>query len=288
LNKLASFAYGLWGPRAEARAARDPEIQKRLYRAHLPLRAGAFLAASWLVALLAGLWSALFVLLVLLALHASPILLVALPLLAGALLGAWTLTLGQVWLANRAREVAKDVDDNLPAGLSYMLALANAGMPPAAIWGSLANAKAFGALAFEAERIRRDLSLFSLDVLTALRHAQERTPSKRFHEFLQGAISSFQSGVELETYLKTKGEQYQHEAQDAQLRAIDTMGVMAEAFLVVVVAAPLFLMILLTVMAVNQGAGVLPLGFALALVFMPLAQITVGALMQGANPRGSA
>lgn len=286
MNGFVGFAYRLLGKRAEAQAAKDGDLQKRLFKAHLPLRAGAFLAALWLASACVGVWGALMVAVVMLALHASPLLVAAVPLFAGAILGGWTLALGPLWLANRAKELEKDIDESLAAGLNYMLALANAGMPPAAIWGSLARATAFGALATEAERIRRDLTLFSADILTALRNAQERTPSKRFHEFLQGAISSFQSGVELEAYLKTKGAQYQHEALDAQLRAIDTMGVMAEAFLVVVVAAPLFLIILLTVMAISQGEQVIFYGFVLSLLFIPLAQVMVGTMIQGLNPKG--
>ena len=99
-------------------------------------------------------------------------------------------------------------------------------------------------------------------------------------------MSSFQSGVELEAYLKNKGQQYQHSAMEEQARAIDTMGVMAEAFLVVVVAAPLFLMILLTVMSISQGHSVNLYGFALSLIFIPLTQLIVVALIQSSTPKG--
>jgi flagellar protein FlaJ len=283
VNGFALAAYRALGPQARKRA--DPKLQKLLQQAHLGMRADAFLATLWLASACAGAGVALLTLLLAIALHAPLALVVLSPLVLGPLAAGWGVALGPAWLQNRAKEVAQEIDEALPSGLNHMLALANAGMPPAQIWGSLARAEAFGALAREAARIHRDLALFSHDILTALRAAQERTPSKRFHEFLQGAISSFQSGVDLEDYLKTRGLQYQHAAQQEQAATIDAMGVMAEAFLVVVVAAPLFLMILLSVMAVSQGKGIVAYGLALSLIFLPLAQLVVGALIQGMNPK---
>lgn len=283
MNAFMAICYRFLGPLAERKV--EPALQARLQRAHMTLRASAFLAALWVASALVGLWGALMALVVMLALHAHPLFLVLVPLLAATLLTGWAYVLGPMWLQNRASELEKQIDEALPAALNYMLALANAGLPPAQIWGSLARAKAFGPLAFEAERIQRDLVLFSHDILTALRNAQERTPSKRLHEFLQGAISSFQSGVELEDYLKSKGQQYHHQSLQEQAQAIDTMGVMAEAFLVVVVAAPLFLMILLSVMAISQGRQVIAYGLALSLLFLPLAQVIVGTMIQSMNPK---
>lgn len=286
MNVLARLCYGALGPWGERAAARRPKLQQSLLKAHVPMRASAYLATVWACAALAALMGLLFGLVVGSALQAAPWLLRALlPVGLAGILGGFALVAGDLWLANQAKELAKRIDENLPHGLNYMLALANAGLPPAAIWESLARARIFGPLAFEAERISRDLTLFGHDLLKALRLAQERTPSKLFHEFLQGAISAFQSGVELESYLMTKGAQFQHQAVEQQLEMMDTMGVMAEAFLVVVVAAPLFAIILLTVMAVNQGASVIAWGFVLVLVFIPLAQVILGALIRSMNPQ---
>jgi flagellar protein FlaJ len=72
---------------------------------------------------------------------------------------------------------------------------------------------------------------------------------------------------------------------EQQHKVLDTMGVMAEAFLVVVVAAPLFLIILLTVMSIDQGEAVIGYGFLLTLVFIPMGQLLIGTVIRGMNPR---
>lgn len=286
MNAYETFAYRWLHVLSEKQAAASPDVQKRLSRAHIPMRAGAWLATLYLNSLLAGLGGLL--LGILLTRNASGIfapLKVMVPLVFGAFLGIIVFSLGPLLLQNTANNRAKEMDENLPHAMNYMLALANAGLPPKEIWGSLAKAEIFGPIAYEADRITRDLDLFGYDILKALRLAQERTPSKLFHEFLQGAISAFQSGVELESYLKTKGEQYTRKSEEEQLKALDTMGVMAEAFLVTVVAAPLFLIILLTVMAINQGRDVIFYGFVLVLVFIPMAQTIIGALIRSMTPK---
>lgn len=283
MNGYAKFAYGLLGPFAEKRVKSHPDLQKKLFRAHLTVRAGAYLAQLYLTAALAAAFALLLPALLLLALHVAPLYVIAIPLLASAWVGVSVFVLSPALLDNQGKEKAKEIDESLPPGLNYMLALANAGLPPVELWGSLARAKVFGALSFEAERIHRDLAIFSHDILFALRNAQDRTASAAFQEFLQGAISAFQSGVDLESYLKTKGAQYQHEAIEEQKKVLDTMGVMAEAFLVVVVAAPLFIIILLTVMSINQGGKVIFFGFLITFVFIPMSQLLIGAMIRGMN-----
>lgn len=287
MNRFVGFSYMAFGRWTERTSEKERKaLQRRLLQADWTMRAGAFTAALWMGSLLMFLWGAIMGFLLALVLPAKPPgAFVMLPLLVGLFLGGMAYTLAPLLLRNAGIERSKDIDANLPHGLGYMLALANAGLPPREVWASLGRAEVFGALAVEAQRIVRDLDVFGYDLLSALRSAQERTPSKRFQEFLQGAISAFQSGVELESYLRHKGEQYQREEIEDQLKTIETMGLMAEAFLVVVVAAPLFLIILLTVMSINRGRTVLFLGYAMALVFIPVTQLIIGTLVRSMNPR---
>ena len=283
MNGYVSFSHRLLGRWSASRA--DAKLQRTLFRAHVELRADAYLAAVWMSVGLAGL-AGLVLGALLSAVAPFPLpLRLLLPVALTGVLAGWAAAIAPVLLQNQANELGKVIDENLPHGLNYLLSLASAGLTPRDMWGSLAKAEVFGPLAYEAGRIRRDLDVFGHDLLTALRAAQERTASKRFEEFLQGAISAFQSGVDLENYLKTKGAQYQRQSVEEQLKNFDAMGIMAEAFLTTVVAGPLFLIILLTVMTVSEGRGVLAWGYALVLVFIPVAQVIVGALIKGMNPK---
>lgn len=285
MNRFVELSYHALGRVAE-KDHRNAALQRTLLQADWPMRAAAYRAALWSAASLAGLVGlAIGALIVRIGPPAPLALQLAIACVVGASLAGAVVATAPILLRNAAKEREKDIDEALPHALNYMLALANAGLPPREIWASVSRAPVFGAMAEEAARIRRDLDLFGKDLLEAMRDAQERTPSKRFNEFLQGAISAFQSGVELESYLRNKGDQYQREALEKQLQDIDTMGLLAEAFLVVVVAAPLFLIVLLTVMTINQGEVVITYGFLMSLVFIPLTQIIIGAVVKSLNPR---
>ena len=286
MNGFVLFGYrflGKWSEKGDAKKMK--ELQRTLMGADWPIRAGAYTAALWLAAIIAAGVGALMALPLAFLPQAPLFGRIMLPFVFAMFFGGMTYTLAPLLLRNAGIERGKEIDENLPHALNYMLALANSGMAPRDVWASLARAKVFGALAIEAERIVRDLDVFGQDLLTALRNAQERTPSKRFAEFLVGAVSAFQSGVELESYLRNKGEQYQRAAVEQQLKDIETMALMAEAFLVVVVAAPLFMIILLTVMSINQGRAVLFYGYAMVLVFIPVLQLIIGTLVRSMNPR---
>lgn len=288
MDAFSKLSYRMLGPRLEKDTKTNRALQARLNKAHVPVRAAAYQAATLTAGAAAAVMGLAFGALLMAAVdwpERARLLILLIPLVGAIALGGGIVWLANWWLDLQASSKGTEIDENLPHGLNHMLALANAGLTPAQIWGSLARAQVFGALAFEAERIHRDLTVFGRDILTALRLAQERTPSARFQEFLQGAISAFQSGVELESYLKTKGAQFQREATEEMLEIVDTMGIMAEAFLVVVVAAPLFLIILLTVMAVNKGGDVIGWGFLLSLVVIPIAQMVLGGVIRSMNPR---
>lgn len=285
MNPLVGHAYALFGRLFERDAIAMRVAQMRLYRASYPTRAAAYHSMCLVIALVVGLTVAAALFFVM---HVTPIPLWGRAMLAfamGITTGVGTFFSGLAWLDLEASRRGAELDENLPHGLNYMLALANAGLAPKLIWGSLGRQKVFGPLADEAERIHRDLDVFGHDLIHALRQAQERSPSKRFTEFLQGAISAFRSGVELSGYLKTKSAQYQHEQEQTQQETLDTMALMAEAFLVVVVAAPLFMIIMLTVMSITQGASVIAWGQMLVLGFIPFAQALIGGIIRTMNPK---
>lgn len=273
-----------FGGVARALVKEDGELSRVLFQAALPTRAERYLAdvLFWTcAALLLG--GALF----------APLAFAAPPGPAVAVLAVVVLFLPTVLTFSfllffpylRRSERQREIDANLPHGLNYLLALAAAGLQPRQLFRSLAQQKVYGALAEECQLVSRDLEILGMDVLSALRSAQARTPSEKFKEFLQGAISAFSSGVDLEAYLRSKGEQYTREEIESQRQSLDVIGLMAETFLVVVVAAPLFLLVLLSVMSMSSGDDVIFWGYLIALAYIPISQIGISVVVQSLNPR---
>ncbi len=158
-------------------------------------------------------------------------------------------------LQSRGKKRAKDINARLPYALNYIAAMASAGVIPTEIFRSLGKQKIYGDVAKEAAWIYKDIALHGFDIVTALRRAQERSPSLKFQELLQGAITTITSGGDLKAYFMEKAQRYQWENRQEQKAFIDTMGLMAETYVTVAVAGPLFMIVMMAIIAIISGAG---------------------------------
>lgn len=164
------------------------------------------------------------------------------------LLGSATYAWGMLRPDLEAKARRRDIESSLPYALNFMAALASAGVVPVEVVGALGSQKVYGEMAAEANLIYRDTKLFSKDLVTALQAAARRSPSQQLEEFLQGAVSTITSGGDLKTYFLAKSDQFAQENRREQKAFLESLGVMAESYVVVAAAAPLFLLVILSVM----------------------------------------
>jgi flagellar protein FlaJ len=155
----------------------------------------------------------------------------------------------------RADSLKRAQEDALPFISGYMTILAGAGVPVANMFRSLAQAEVSSAISSEARTIVRDMELFGMDVLSALEAASKRTPSGRFKELLEGLIATVHSGGNMEKYLAQRSRHSMRLQKIALRRFADTLGVLAEFYVVLLVAGPLILVVMLGVMAMLGGGG---------------------------------
>jgi flagellar protein FlaJ len=182
---------------------------------------------------------------------------------------------------NRLKARAKDIDKNLPYAVNYMAAMSAANVSPTVIFRGLSRQEMYGEVRNEAGMIARDIDMFGKDVLKALHRAMVRCPSNKFQEFLQGIITTSTSGGSLKVYFMNKGDQFMKENRVEQLSTMETLGVMAESFVTVVVAAPLFLLIMMSVMAMMGGQGGTSFLYLIVFVMIPVCQFAFIVLLYG-------
>jgi flagellar protein FlaJ len=115
--------------------------------------------------------------------------------------------------------------------------------------------------------------------MKVLQKAIARSPSEKLQDFLQGIITTASSGGSLKQYFMAKSEQFMKENRLQQEKDLQTLGVMAESFVTVVVAAPLFLIIMMSTMAMmgQQGGDTLLVATIFGLI--PVAQFVFGFLI---------
>jgi flagellar protein FlaJ len=131
--------------------------------------------------------------------------------------------------------------------------MSTAGITPAEIFRLLGDSPIYGECAVEARYIAREVDIFGRDLLDAIRIVSLSTPSQRMKEFLQGATASISSGGNLTDYFRTKSVQYALENRQTQKQFLDTLALLAESYITVMVAGVLFLIILQSIMSVMGG-----------------------------------
>jgi len=278
LRRYERLAYRWFGKRSEVAVERNPRLRVTLQKAHIYLRPEAYVAAATLTSLLTVLGTLLPVLLLSILIATGQLevpfrlllLLLPIPPVAGAMMYLLAMVLPDVRAATRAR----DINAKLPYALNYLATMAAAGATPEQIFASLAKQPIYGAVAHEAAWITRDVDLLGMDIVTALGRAVDRSSSEKMQDMLQGAITALTSGGDLKTYFANKAEQYLYDNRQDQKRFLDGLGVLAESFVTVVVAAPLFLIVILSVMTSLGGSvrHTVLVGYTLVLVVLPLAQ----------------
>ncbi|WP_255195975.1 type II secretion system F family protein [Halorarius litoreus] len=163
------------------------------------------------------------------------------------------------------------IDIQLPHAIVYMYALSHGGMNTFEVFRELAHSEGvYGEVANEFDMIVRDVELFGNDLFTAIRDARNLTPSDNLEQFLDDTLSVLDSGSDFSQFLEGEANSYMDEARQKQDEFLDTLSVLSEVFVVMFVAAPLFLIVTLMVISLLGGESLVPT-YLIVYVVMPLA-----------------
>lgn len=170
---------------------------------------------------------------------------------------------------SKAKSRGKKIDRYLPYAANFINTMSVAGISPAEIFESLSNVELYGEIQKEAQKITTEINLMGVDTITALKNAIAISPSDKFKEFIQGILSTIQSGSELSPYFERCVEKYMARDLVERKRNLDSLAIMAESFVVTVIAFPLFLVIILSVMGLTSKGG-MDFGILYLIAFMIL------------------
>jgi flagellar protein FlaJ len=178
-----------------------------------------------------------------------------------------------------ADAVKRQLEDELPFTTGYMAILTSAGVSPESVFNSLSNLPVPLATSAQAKDIVRDVNLFGSDIISALEEASKRTPSERYREMLEGFISTIHSGGSLAAYLREKSTQNMKLKRINLKKFSDTLSMLSEFYVAVLLTGPLMLVIMLTVMAMLGGGGLGILSPDLLLNLLTYVGIPLGAIV---------
>ena len=283
-------AMHLFGGPARRAAETNGKLRHALEQAHLQFLPEGFLAFVWLNSLL-SLFAAYFLVVLLLTATAifgsgAPLLVILILLVFPIFVAAGVYVGQMVYPDYRAGERRRKIDRDLPYAVNYIAAMSSAGVVPAALLRDLAREKTYGEVSREVAWMVRDLDLLGIDLLTAIHRAIARTPSRRFQEFMQGAKTTILSGGDLKLYFSNKAEQYMSENRRVQKDFLESLGLMAESYVTVVIAGPLFMLVMLSIMLLVGKATISSESFLFLLVFiiLPVAHGAFAGIIRNAAP----
>ena len=149
----------------------------------------------------------------------------------------------------------RKIDANLPLTANFMAVLASSGMPPERIFRSLAYVGDEFGVGEEMRRAIADTELMGLDLKDALKRASVRSSSRKFGAMIDGIVTTSYMGGDLASFLRDESEKAKKLRVASMKSFLDNLASMAEVYVSFMIALPLILVVLLSVMSFLGGGG---------------------------------
>lgn len=256
LSAYQAFCWNIFGKMVQ-KGNIDPKLETVLLQAHMSIRAEEYKAYVWMTTLLGAIVSIVLGVVLYFALSAMGMALMItliVPIMTVMIVPMIVYVLLNALPSSNATTRSRDIDKRIGPAMSFISALASANVNVDVIFKELARQNIYGEIKREAEWITRDTELLGFDILTAISRAASRTPSMKFQDFLQGVVTTSTSGGRLKPYFLQKAELFERESRLQNASMLETLGLMAETYVTVVVAFPLFLVVIMAVMTI-VGSG---------------------------------
>ena len=280
LGKPHSIAYQLIGEKTEHVLPLFEDLDQKLQKSGLKINFKAYVSLTVFASLLISIATFVIVPFPLMLILHVPLLPAFLFGIGGGLFALGFSIFGfYFYPVYRADKLKRELEDELPFTTGYMAILTSAGVSPEKIFYSLSDLSVPLTVSYEAKNVVRDVNLFGLDIISALEEAAKRTPSEMFREMLEGFISTVHSGSNLAAYLREKSKQYMKLKRINLKKYSDTLSMLSEFYVTLLLTGPLLLVIMLAVMAMLGGGGLGILSPDLILNLLTYLGIPIGAII---------
>jgi flagellar protein FlaJ len=161
------------------------------------------------------------------------------------------------------------IEAMLPHSVAYMYALSKGGGEVTGILRSMGEDESQGEMAREARAVVRNVEYLGLDPISAVREVARTTPSEKLRNFLELLASTMATGGDIAKYLESKCRQFYGEASAGQRRSLESLGLMAEFYVIMLGLGPLLAVILLILFGMTGTLYTVPL-YLLIYLLIPI------------------
>ncbi len=188
----------------------------------------------------------------------------------------------------KIRERRRKTTVNLPFAINHMSAVATSGVPPARIFELIAASGEYDEVGVEVKKIVDFTNIFGYDLLTAIKAVASTTPSLVFRKFLEGLVSTIETGGDLVAYFRQQANEAALTYKLERQRYNETVSTYSDIYTGVLIAAPLFFIAAMAMINLLGGSlGGMGVGTVMALgsyVAIPLLNIGFIIFLQMTQP----
>jgi flagellar protein FlaJ len=182
------------------------------------------------------------------------------------------------------------LDNFLPFTASYMTVLASAGVTPERILRSTSEKDPKFMLSDEVANVIGRIDLLGYDVISAMNAEVERSPSSNYQDLLRGFAGVIRTGGDMKKFFQGITDHlFQKRALSVQ-SFLDTLGIIAETYVLMLIAFPLMLVVMLSIMASIGGnlggIDVFSFMYLLAFILIPICGVMFLFILDTMQPKG--
>ena len=107
----------------------------------------------------------------------------------------------------------------------------------------------------KSRRIIGDIEVLGLDLSQALKNGATRSASRKFGTMLDGIVTTTHVGGDLSAYLREAADKFKKQRVSSMKGYLESLAGMAEVYVSFMIALPLTLVVLLTVMSFLGGGA---------------------------------
>ncbi len=182
------------------------------------------------------------------------------------------------------------LDQFLPFTSSYMTVLASAGVTPERILRSTAEKDPKFMLSDEIANVIGRIDLLGYDVINALNAEVDRSPSTSYQDLLRGFAGVIRTGGDMKKFFHGITDHFFQKRALSVQGFLDTLGIIAETYVLMLIAFPLMLVVMLSIMASIGGSlggvDVFSFMYLLAFILIPICGVTFLFILDSMQPKG--
>lgn len=159
-----------------------------------------------------------------------------------------------IYPSEKASNRKDEIEENLPFALNHLGAIATSGIPPKSMFELLNSFEEYGGISKEAGEISKRVNVYGEDLTTALKEVAEKSPSESWSDVLYGIISTVETGGDLQSYIQEKADEAIFEYNQEREKEIEKLTTYASFYTALMIAAPVFLVVVLAIMNLLGGS----------------------------------